>query len=467
MEDKWFCRIGDREFGPLLIAQLQRLAARGQLTASSSLRREGTDRWITAAEVPALKIAVGETSGSVPSAKPPSSVAPGRVTGRSTPPPPPSDEIPTGLPIVVQQPAAAAISPGQGESAGMTRGMLAILIGLGSIAAILLVVIAVIVTNSGKRESREDAYSQNVPSTDAGDEQIAARAADAESAVQRASAGESARTPLVDRWSEATSTKVIIKLCTVRINAIWVSDDPGGKVDDIPKSIVKAIKESPSETKLTDDDVLDITALGVTRKRRVDPTGKILDPGPEPDSTPVVDQVPRLEPLKDIDDFRYIFIELSLVNTSSNRTLGYLGWNGNGETTAPKDAKLYDEDNNPCLFISRIEAPRDDRRQQAVVPAGETIVDVLVFELPQDGFESLQLVLPQAAFGLVGNLGFKIQKSDIVVASSSSGGAAATHNDEALRPASDRPPSIDAIEQAIQNERDEVKTTAPDAMDKR
>jgi hypothetical protein len=54
------------------------------------------------------------------------------------------------------------------------------------------------------------------------------------------------------------------------------------------------------------------------------------------------------------------------------------------------------------------------------------MVDVLVFELPKNGFESLRLVLPKEAVGVADpkKIGYEIEKSDIVggtlVASSTS-----------------------------------------------
>lgn len=392
MDEKWFCRIGEREFGPLLIAQLQRLSTRGQLTAATPVRRQDSDSWITAAEVPALQSYLSGTSA------PPTAVV-SRV-----PPPPVEDQI--RVPVVTPFPTAAKKDSHAGVAA-VSRGKLAALLGLGGVVAILLVVILVVLLG---RDGQADGQAAAVrPQKTHGTAVSPADESDTDLGPSDTGGAES----LVDVWSKVTSTKVVrnardrSSLCLVRINSIRASDDPAG---DLTIAAADENDDLSDETP-GDDQVLDLAALGVSSQKRVDATGKIIDPGPQPEATSEKADATQPDAAKEPGSFRYLLIEVSLANTSKDRTLEYLGWSGGDESAGTNGARLYDQDDCLCRSAPRAEAP------MANVPAkvlpGETIVDVLVFELPPDGFESLRLVLPQAAFGLMGHLGFEIARHDI------------------------------------------------------
>ncbi|HND54700.1 MAG TPA: DUF4339 domain-containing protein, partial [Pirellulaceae bacterium] len=54
MQATWYCRIGDRQYGPISVAQLQRLAARGDLTPTCLVRRSDETTWYEASRVGGL-----------------------------------------------------------------------------------------------------------------------------------------------------------------------------------------------------------------------------------------------------------------------------------------------------------------------------------------------------------------------------------------------------------------------------
>ena len=51
MADRWFCKVLDREMGPLEFGDLVELARSGTLTEGDRVRREGSDDWAAACDV--------------------------------------------------------------------------------------------------------------------------------------------------------------------------------------------------------------------------------------------------------------------------------------------------------------------------------------------------------------------------------------------------------------------------------
>lgn len=474
MNEKWYCRIGDREFGPLLIAQLQRLSTRGQLTADSPVRRDNSNAWMTASQVPALQSFLGEGSQALPTAKrlEPSpqpampQPAPAQPTATkittSTPQAAPAPPQPGGVAIVTGQSGVAdRMKPAHTteEATGLSRGaVIGLLAGLGGVVVILVVILVVVLTGGGDDEIAQSDASKPTPK-DSGPVIPSVEKTGLDE--KRVEPPKTYKAPLVDKWSKARSTKVIKNkrdgsdLCRIRVNAVWASDDPTEKARTVAPPVAHSDSGEPKKT-VRDDDVLDLEALQISKKRRVDATGKILDPGTD-DTPDNQSPEPAGSPVPPPGGSKYVFIEVNLTNSSPDRTLNYQGWNGDGETTASKDAKLFRQDYRPCLFVSRLEAPRTDRLEATELSPGQSIVDVLVFELPGDGFESLKLALPRTAFGLAGpHLGFEFQRIDIAGVRSTSGPTGPSKVpveppvDSTNRGDTDTP--MDAIERGIQAE---------------
>lgn len=481
MDAKWFCKIDDQEFGPLLIAQLQRLATRGQLKANNYVRRGDSDIWIPAADLPELQSNFGGKKPSLPQAKhqPAASSIPVAAVSPSVPPPPVAPAVSEpGIQITTRPKAtsAAGASPVEASAAskGISRAMLGGLIGLGCVVVILLVVVIFLVAGNGKSPEEQAADNQKTENGDA----VETEQADKQAPVTKASATtatptQSKNPPAVTSWAKASSKLGIrskttrLPVCKVGIKSVWLSDDPKGEVSE-PRATAAAPSPNPINKQTSDDNVLDLAALGVSKKKRVDVTGKILEPESEPEAVPTTVEIdrPAVDPGKDMISFRYVFVQVSLSNTSAEEPLDYLGWNGDGESAQAKDARLFDENDNECLFVSRIESPRDDRHEETTLAPGEEMVDVLVFELPESGFETLRLVLPNETIGLADkkNMGYEIKQGDIVGGPLANSAVTSTGPND-VPPSSPRPPTKSDIDRGIQDLRDELTKPedAPDA----
>jgi hypothetical protein len=477
MDSKWFCKIDEQEFGPLLIAQLQRLAKRGQLKANSYIRRGDSDVWMPAADLPELQSNFGGKKPSLPQARhqPVASSIPVAAVSPTVPPPPvaPAASEP-GIQIATRPKAtsAAGASPVEAstQSAGMNRAMLGGLIGLGCVIVILLVVVIFLIAGNGKTTEEQAADNQSTENGDAGEtKQADKRAPVTKASATSATPNQSKKPPAVTSWAKASSKLGIrskttrLPVCKVGIKSVWLSDDPKGEVSGT-RTITAAPSPKPNEKQTSDDDVLDLAALGVSKKKRVDITGKIIEPELEPRAVPAPEENdrPAVDPATDMNSFRYVFVQVSLSNTSPEEPLDYLGWNGDGESAQSKDAQLFDETDNECLFVSRIESPRDDRHKETTLAPGEVMLDVLVFELPESGFETLRLVLPNETIGLTDkrNMGYEIKKSDIVGGPLANSSVTSTVP-KGVPPSSPRTPTKSDIDRGIQDLRDDL--TKPEA----
>lgn len=79
MEIAWYCRVGERQVGPISLEQLRRMAARGDLKLTSLVRRADVNSWIEAGQLPELwprAEALPPEPGPVPGSIPPRTVAP-------------------------------------------------------------------------------------------------------------------------------------------------------------------------------------------------------------------------------------------------------------------------------------------------------------------------------------------------------------------------------------------------------
>ena len=54
MDLAWYCRVGERQVGPISMDQLRRMAARGDLKLTSLVRRQDVNSWIEAGQLPEL-----------------------------------------------------------------------------------------------------------------------------------------------------------------------------------------------------------------------------------------------------------------------------------------------------------------------------------------------------------------------------------------------------------------------------
>ena len=94
---------------------------------------------------------------------------------------------------------------------------------------------------------------------------------------------------------------------------------------------------------------------------------------------------------------KYIFVDIRVSNGGAIPRK-YTSWNTGGDITAI----LADAGGEPLRLVPVDETPSVPRLKSLHIPAGEMIGDVLVFEAPDDPFESLKLLLSQSAFAAGG-----------------------------------------------------------------
>ncbi len=94
---------------------------------------------------------------------------------------------------------------------------------------------------------------------------------------------------------------------------------------------------------------------------------------------------------------KYVFIDVRITNSGAIPRK-YTSWNTGGIITAI----LADAKHEPLAFVPPADTPSVTRLASVHIPAGQTIGDVLVFQAPAAPFETLKLLLSQAAFATAG-----------------------------------------------------------------
>lgn len=114
-------------------------------------------------------------------------------------------------------------------------------------------------------------------------------------------------------------------------------------------------------------------------------------------------------------DSQRLFIELRVTNVQAEAPLNYVPWNGDGAGGGKTVALLATEDGRPCSFVSLAQASDSARQKSPVrLKPGQSLTDVVVFDVAGVESETLQLLLPTAAIGQAGRyLGFKIARDSI------------------------------------------------------
>jgi hypothetical protein len=111
------------------------------------------------------------------------------------------------------------------------------------------------------------------------------------------------------------------------------------------------------------------------------------------------------------DDGTYskVLFQIRLANLDDRKTRQYNSWNLlNREGTL-----LLDASNRSCPMVSLAEDPRVERKSRVNAAPGTSITDVLVFCIPKDFGDELRLVLPLAAAGDTGYVGFIIPRDQL------------------------------------------------------
>ncbi|MFM7073066.1 MAG: GYF domain-containing protein, partial [Planctomycetota bacterium] len=121
MDIAWFCRVGERQVGPISFDQLRRMAARGDLKLTSLIRRADINSWIEAGQIPELwpRAEALPADQGLPGAAsgPTGPVGPGMPTSPGAPRGPGPVPIPRAVPV-----AGPAVGPAAGPAVGPVGG---------------------------------------------------------------------------------------------------------------------------------------------------------------------------------------------------------------------------------------------------------------------------------------------------------------------------------------------------------
>ncbi|MCO6457106.1 MAG: DUF4339 domain-containing protein [Pirellulaceae bacterium] len=135
------------------------------------------------------------------------------------------------------------------------------------------------------------------------------------------------------------------------------------------------------------------------------------------------------------------FVQMVVTNSSADTVVDYSSWNGTGILGAEARAALLDASDAVCPLVG-LDASADGRQRTSVPLApGESASDLLVFELPGELTDDLRLLLPRAAVGSTGHVGFTVPRVMLMtgnrpVRSSDPAGGLATGDERPQRAAS-------------------------------
>ena len=105
-------------------------------------------------------------------------------------------------------------------------------------------------------------------------------------------------------------------------------------------------------------------------------------------------------------------IRISLRNIGQNRKIEYSGWSESGSSFSTEYARLSDNFDNRYKRINfGFSADVVGQVDNESIYPGKKVTDLLIFELPLDTVEYLQLELPANAFGGEGFIRFQIPRS--------------------------------------------------------
>jgi hypothetical protein len=166
---------------------------------------------------------------------------------------------------------------------------------------------------------------------------------------------------------------------------------PLGDLDELSDDVAAASDENKAEPQWTNasaepirrgDVSVRILSAEIGRPRLVRATGRAARPTDE-----------------------FLILRVQLQNENTTRKLEYRGWAA-GQSSG--SVKLTDNFNNPYFQKSWQSATIDGQLTAESLYPGKPVEDVLVFQKPLQKAETLRLLLPAAAFGEKGMLGFEI-----------------------------------------------------------
>lgn len=468
MDYTWFCRVGERQVGPLTLNQVRRMAARGDLKLTSLIRRSDVTSWTEAGQIPDLWPRAAalppEPVAPPPDVSPPPVapvvVRPATVRGATpraahqvVPPPPPAvvpsspapppvasfatplatspraipvrpTPIPvgttlTGKPVGVPgTDAAATPAPTKAqERRQQARRKLYLLCGAAGGIAALAIVLGIVVSS----------FNNSPPASVADNSTISPPTGPAE-AVPAAPASPATATAVVAPGAGASSPAPTTA-APARPPAASVSAPPPKSAE--PASAQAATLQHILRTTAPWRDASSVTGVS-TRSSRLQITGVWFAPlavgGPEAadasEAANAADAAKKDAPSRDgnaptdTKGPQVVCVELHISNPDKSEVpLSYTSWNLSGKAAQPP-VVLVDSTNQPLTLIPVSKYPDRARQDKAVrMQPGHGVTDLLVFEAPTGDFEHLRLALRLSALGQGDKyLGFQLPKEMIAAA---------------------------------------------------
>jgi len=101
-------------------------------------------------------------------------------------------------------------------------------------------------------------------------------------------------------------------------------------------------------------------------------------------------------------------VEVNVTNSSSSESLDFQGWTAAWGGSGKNAVVLVDDKGDPLALASTATRAGGGRLTARRLRPGESATELLVFEKPGSDYEHLRLVLPYAAIGRTGHIGFEI-----------------------------------------------------------
>lgn len=412
---QWYCFVGDREYGPWSIEQLQQMAYTGQLQRETPLRQGHDTQWFTAGSyLPAL-------FAPAPADRP-GSAGPGMPVGTS---------YPAGT-AVAAEPATkrrSAIDEDLEAEERRRRNAMRLTIGVaGTIGAI--VIIAIVIANfrsdpnadsptktpSSLRDPEsnpEASGAGRAVRTDPEASPPPPRTVTAASATPPASAASNAQALQIVRsmkWRDAAKTRAagLKGIVSLRVAEVWRADSADGAVAGETRPAL-APGESPATAPASASPPRKSAAAQLAEELGIEPTTpKPASQNPATTAEAPGEVSPAARARRSDEKGRYLFVTVEVKNASTG-PLAYTSWNlGAGSDLEPLLVGAADQ---LLKLVPIADAPVSGRQQQTSLQPDQTLTDTVVFDTQGGDATSWRLVLPYRAIGKDGALGFEIPTS--------------------------------------------------------
>ena len=466
MAARWYCLIGQQQYGPFTSDQIQQLVQQGQLLPKHFLRTETDSQWTPAADLPGLFPAPPPTAASpsaaAPSAASPAAAAPterkkkSAVRAVSDSAPPAATPQPPQAP-----PASPAVSPATPRAAGPTpipvapipvapipvapvpvAAALPVAGASGPAAPIPVARAAVPVASAAPAPSAGIPAGVPVVSAPA---PVAGRPIPvqphfpAASTVGRGLGGEAT---LAQRRRRKKNSRLVVGglsaalLLLIVVAVVVLNRPPSPQVEDRGRRA--ASQESGGDPEI---DVPTVPDSGGAADEIADPLPATVAATVEADAQPKSAGLPPISKwlaadrqkgglVKVVrlgvdrawresvgDQQEVLNIEVKITNLSPDGPLDFSGWRVDVQPQAKLQAVLFDDQGKQLAAQPPRSAARRPAAERSIAP-GQTETERLSFRLPSREFEQLHLALPYAALGQPGYLGFELSAKMIQAAPS-------------------------------------------------